>query len=40
VKFHLTKIYRRLDVRGRSEAVHWVYQHGLPEEKESTALIA
>ena len=31
VRNHLTNIYRKLDVRGRTEAVHWAYHHGLPE---------
>jgi DNA-binding NarL/FixJ family response regulator len=35
VKFHLTNIYRKLDVRGRTEAVHWAYHHGLPEASPS-----
>jgi len=31
VKYHLTNIYRKLGVRGRTEAVHQAYEHGLIE---------
>jgi DNA-binding NarL/FixJ family response regulator len=34
VKFHLTNVYRKLDVRGRTEAVHWAYHHGVAETHE------
>ena len=40
VKFHLTNIYRKLDVRCRTEAVHWAYHHGLPEAEAEPALRA
>ena len=29
VKFHLTNIYRKLGVAGRTEAARWAFQHGL-----------
>ena len=29
VKFHLTNVYRKLNVSSRTEAVHWAYQHNL-----------
>jgi DNA-binding NarL/FixJ family response regulator len=29
VKFHLTNIYRKLDVANRTEAARYAYQHGL-----------
>jgi DNA-binding NarL/FixJ family response regulator len=31
VKFHLTNIYRKLDVANRTEAVHFAYRHRIVE---------
>jgi DNA-binding NarL/FixJ family response regulator len=32
VKFHLTNIYRKLDVKNRTEASRYAYQHGLVDD--------
>ena len=31
MKFHLTNIYRKLDVSNRTEAVRYAYEHGIVE---------
>ena len=31
VKFHLTNIYRKLDLANRTEAARYAYEHGLVE---------
>jgi DNA-binding NarL/FixJ family response regulator len=36
VKFHLSNIYRKLDVSNRTEASRWALVHGLLEGREST----
>jgi len=42
VKFHLTNIYRKLNVSNRTEASHWAYVHGVYDEDadEATAGVA
>ena len=32
VKFHLTNIYRKLEVKNRTEASRYAYQHGIVED--------
>jgi DNA-binding NarL/FixJ family response regulator len=34
VKFHLTNVYRKLDVSNRTEAARWAHGHGLVEDLE------
>ena len=38
VKFHLSNIYRKLDVSNRTEAGRWAQLHGLLAEAEAHAL--
>jgi DNA-binding NarL/FixJ family response regulator len=35
VKFHLTNIYRKLDVKNRTEAARYAYEHGLIDNPQS-----
>jgi DNA-binding NarL/FixJ family response regulator len=35
VKFHLTNIYRKLDVKNRTEAARYAYEHGLIDSPQS-----
>ena len=36
VKFHLSNIYRKLDVANRTEASHWAQMHGLLDGRNAT----
>ena len=40
IKYHLTNIYRKLGVAGRTEAVHLAYEHGLIENPCVGAIVA
>ena len=40
VKFHLTNIYRKLDVTNRTEAARWAQKHGLVEDLVADGALA
>ena len=40
IKYHLTNVYRKLGVAGRTEAVHLAYEHGLIETRAVGAIVA
>ena len=37
VKFHLTNVYRKLDLTNRTGAARWAYEHGLATETYAPA---
>jgi len=40
VKFHLSNIYRKLDVANRTEASRWAHRHNLVEQREGSTVSA
>jgi DNA-binding CsgD family transcriptional regulator len=40
VKFHLSNIYRKLDVANRTEASRWAQRNGLLQDSAAHALVA
>lgn len=40
IKFHLSNIYRKLGVSNRTEATHWAYVNGSPEDGRTNSSVA